>query len=330
MLTAVTAKAEIAQCEKKLASVLKAGLPKHERLRIGHQGGNFEETVSHGPGLWYATFLEDDAEFVRYWNGFGIGKRDKGAQLIAVEINVPVTGYSAQVSGLFARDDSSGDYVLLHRGKIGGGRKGIGKTAFRSWSRHSWVEVAGPDNVRDEAILVARLDSTDIVDQIKIFVSEIAVFKKEAASGTLSRKPSNATSKRTFNPEFHGRKKGHRSGVIEYETFHGLVVDALGRMLTDANKDERRNIFNNVGIDLGVEIAGRLRQIYEVKSSADPQVIYTGLGQLMMHALLGTHVEKTLVLPKGELSQKLREGLKSLDIDILEYKIKKGRVKFSG
>jgi hypothetical protein len=101
-------------------------------------------------------------------------------------------------------------------------------------------------------------------------------------------------------------------------------------MLTDANKDERRNIFNNVGIDLGVEIAGRLRQIYEVKSSADPQVIYTGLGQLMMHALLGTHVEKTLVLPKGELSQKLREGLKSLDIDILEYKIKKGRVKFSG
>ncbi|MGH9651362.1 MAG: hypothetical protein ACRD3I_12940, partial [Terriglobales bacterium] len=74
---------------------------------------------------------------------------------------------------------------------------------------------------------------------------------------------------------------------------------------------------------------GRLRQLYEVKCSADPHAIYTGTGQLMLHSVLGTDVSKTLVLPKGELSQKLRKRLASLDIDILEYRIKVGKVKFS-
>jgi len=330
MLTAITARSEIAQCQQKLAGALKAGLATRQRLRIGHQGGSFVDTVFHGAGLWYSTYREEEVEIPRYWNGFGTGKSDDTDQIIAVEINMPVEGYEARVSGVFARDDGSGEYLVLHRGRIGGGRKGIGKNAFRNWSRNAWVEVAGPKNARDEAILVARLGSTDTVEQIKAFVSEVAAFKKEASSGQFTRKPSTPNTKKTFNPEFHGKKKGHRSGNIEYESFHGLVVNTLEKVLTAANKDGRRNVFNTSEIDLGIEIGGHLRQLYEVKSSADSHAVYTGTGQLMLHSLLGTDVDKTLVLPKGEISQTLRKRLASLDIGVLEYRIKGAKVTFSG
>jgi len=124
MLTAVIAKSEIAQCQRRLASALKTGLATHERLRIGHQGGSFVQKVFHGPGLWYSTSREDEVEIPRYWNGFGQGKSDDTDQIIAVEINAPIVGYEPRVSGLFARDDESNEYVVLHRGGIGGGRKG--------------------------------------------------------------------------------------------------------------------------------------------------------------------------------------------------------------
>jgi len=90
----------------------------------------------------------------------------------------------------------------------------------------------------------------------------------------------------------------------------------------------QRHVFNTPQIDLGVEIRGRLRYLYEVKSSADSHAIYTGTGQLMLHSLEGTDVTKTLVLPKDQLPPGMRNRLAGLGIDVLEYRIKGGRVAF--
>lgn len=254
------------------------------------------------------------------------GKSEDTDQIIAVEINAPVEDYEPRVSGLFARDDESDDYVLLHRGRVGGGRKGIGKRAFRRWSRHAWVEVAGPDSARDGAILVARLGSPDIVAQIKTFVAEVAAFKREAADGHLTRKPPSPT--KTFSPEFNGRKKGHQSGTLEYESFHGLVVNTLAEKLKTSKAGGTHHVFNTPQIDLGVQIGGQVRHLYEVKSSADLHSPYTGTGQLMLNSLEGTRVTQTLVLPKGELSRRMRKRLTDLGINVLEYRIKGGKVTF--
>ena len=48
---------------------------------------------------------------------------------IVVEINIPVIP-DGRVGGVFVRQTSTGKIYLMHHGKIGGGRKGIGKTAF--------------------------------------------------------------------------------------------------------------------------------------------------------------------------------------------------------
>jgi hypothetical protein len=325
MLTAVTDRSEISACQRELERALKKRLRKAEILLLGHQGGSFEETVFHGPGLWYATYREIESEIPRHWNAFGLGKRAAGMQLITVEINPPLQGYEARVSGLFARD--GGEYVLLHRGRVGGGRKGIGKRAFREWSRNAWVEVAGPGNVRDEASLIGRLASPDLVDQIKLFVHEVGTFKSEVESGRLSRRPGSQLVNKSFNPEFHGKKRRRRAASIEYECFHGLVVNALADELKAAEHGRAR-VFNTREIDLAVEIDGRLRRLYEVKSSAEPQAIYAGTGQLFIHALEGARISKTLVLPVDEISKRTRKRLSALDIDVLGYRIKAKKVTF--
>jgi len=62
-----------------------------------------------------------------------------------------------------------------------------------------------------------------LVDQIRAFVSEIAAFKQEAAAGHFTRKPSNRNATKAFNPEFHGKKKGRRSGTLDYESFQAWL-----------------------------------------------------------------------------------------------------------
>ena len=52
---------------------------------------------------------------------------------ITVEVNFALQGTDRSVAGLFALDEKTDNTILLHRGNIGGGRTGIGKTAFMSW-----------------------------------------------------------------------------------------------------------------------------------------------------------------------------------------------------
>jgi hypothetical protein len=82
----------------------------------------------------------------RYWNGFGIYAADRSSQTVALQINVPTDTNSATVAGFFAEEADTGDIFLMHSGKIGGGRRGIGKSAFLTWSMAKIVDVKSPGN----------------------------------------------------------------------------------------------------------------------------------------------------------------------------------------
>jgi hypothetical protein len=55
---------------------------------------------------------------------------------------------------------------------------------------------------------------------------------------------------------------------------------------------------------------------------------HAGTGQLFIHALKGTRVSKTLVLPVDEISKRTKTRLSALDIDVLGYRIKAKKVIF--
>ncbi len=325
MLKLISNEEEIASCQEKFKIAIQNGL-QHEELTIGFQGGKIDNEVYYDQHLWYSSklFLDEPATIKRYWNAFGLGKRENGNQIIVVEINPLFSGATKRVAGLFAKDEMTKDYFILHRGKIGGGRKGIGKKAFKNWYRGKWVKVYDELGNQEEAILISSLKSKYLSVRIRDFVKEVASFKQEVTSGKTSRSPQKINKSLSFDPEFYGSKKGKRKSKFEYKSYHGLVVNSLDKQVESSNFT-----FNSPLIDLAVQEKGKIVKIYEVKTSSDRQSIYTGVGQLMFHAAENDKIEKVLVLPEEEYQEEITGILAKLNIKILTYTIVDGeKVRF--
>jgi hypothetical protein len=83
------------------------------------------------------------------------------------------------LAGLFARDETKRIYIA-HTGRVGGGRAGIGQSAFRKFFQDAdWDEIATPRGKR-EALVFGPIDATDFVSQVADFVHRVADFKKYA------------------------------------------------------------------------------------------------------------------------------------------------------
>jgi len=91
-------------------------------VKVGHQGASFKAKVawSNRLGIWMVSPKNGEK---RFWHIFGIGKPIAASHIpIACEINFPASGIDRKIGAAFACDHAGGIYVI-HRGKIGGGRK---------------------------------------------------------------------------------------------------------------------------------------------------------------------------------------------------------------
>ena len=101
---------------------------------------------------------------------------------ITVEINPAKSGIDRRCAGAFLRDDS-GDILLAHNGRVGGGRPGIGMKAFRDFcSSKSWKEVRYPGGKWFSMWVLGRIGDEDVEMNIGDFVDEVARFKEWATS----------------------------------------------------------------------------------------------------------------------------------------------------
>jgi len=327
MLSVVTAKAEIKKCQNRFVKNIKNHLKNKKKMVVGFHGGSLENDIYFNKELWFSGQTITDVGVPRYWNAFGLQINQNTAQSIVVEINPQIEGKNKSVAGLFGRDDKTGEYFLLHRGKVGGGRKGIGKSAFRDWHRGDWLEVECEDS-SEEAILLGNIESPQLIKNITKFTQEVDKFKKEVSSGKLSRTPPLKNKAISFSPEFRGKKKGHSYEVGSYSSNHGLVVDGILEFLRTELGINEGSIFNNQFIDIGVMSGKRVTHIFEVKTSTDRQSIYTGIGQLMFHSCEETAAIKTLVLPAARNKPgELEKYLHNLGIAVMYFEVKQGKVK---
>ncbi len=328
MLSAVTSRKEIGVCQRVLVEKLQSALPVSEKIWVGYPSGREVARVHYDDSLWYATKPMRKEPIPRFWNAFGIGVEKRSSLNIIAEINTPISGYSRQVSGIFARDPQSHEVLLLHRGRIGGGRSGVSKTAFLDWYRGAQMEVCSFDGRVDQAILISRLHSSKLTERIREFIQQVAQFKAEVRSSQLSRQPLTRPKQSGFKPEFFGRKFGKRSTEFEYESLHGLVVNELENYLRIKSSSSGVNIYNTRAMDLGIEESNRLTHIFEVKSSTDWQSIYTGIGQLYVHSVNEPTAIKTLVLPAKKQNSGGKRLLAKLGINLLEYEFRGRGVRF--
>ena len=142
MLVGISDKKEIAKInnifKKKLFSFANEIIP----IVIGYQGKSLDFKINYfkDEDIWWANTKAVNNEN-RFWNSFGLGKPEKYKHYsITGEINYPFEGYDRKIAGIWARDEKNG-YFLLHSGKIGGRRKGIGKSLFNDNFRGERAEV---------------------------------------------------------------------------------------------------------------------------------------------------------------------------------------------
>ena len=295
------------------------------KLNVGFPGGNDNvEIYSAGDGHLWAGFkkpIKQDSH-PRFWNAFGVFNPAANSQTISVEINIERSGNSGRVAGFFARDMETGDILLMHSGKVGGGQKGVGRTAFLVWSKAKLVKVVQRNGKCRTGIVVARMDSPSFAEDVWFFVQSIVKFKaavREGGTETTAFRDRIAEYER-YSQEFSGRKAGGGGARTEYEAIHGKVVQAIfeGRSNRKLNGEA---VYNNQLIDLYVRKSKKIIEVYEVKTSLDRQSLYTAIGQLLTHSVReGSNAKRFIVLPKGSgPSMEFATAFKQARIEVMRY-----------
>ena len=295
------------------------------RCQLGYQGGYEEATVywHDNCGLW--CMLDTKLIENRSWCCFGTTQPTPGGMLsIMCEINSPFEGIRRDIAGVFAKDDG-GHVYLAHTGKVGGGRPGIGKSAFWHFYGGKAVEtIEWSDGGTSPAVVIGRIDGEHLLISMAGFVRQVEDFKSLAASGKLP------AQKITFGPEFKPEFEGNRrayspSGQIEARCDHGAVVNRL----YDELKSTGREVANGRP-DLYVLGDAVATHIFEVKTDTSTTSIYQGIGQLMFHGAVDELPPKRILVLPSQPGEATRNILARLDIAVLVFDWEDGLPVFHG
>ncbi|WP_459703857.1 hypothetical protein [Stutzerimonas marianensis] len=334
MFEVITDPDTIAALNIKFAKIMREAFPYKESREItypsGHHTGDvyFERDQGHSVRAW-SPLGYDPAKHVNHLLFGAPGALDW--MELAVQLNFPKESYTRLYAGAFVRD-GAGEIFLAHRGKLTKGKAGLRKNLVLSQFSNSVDAQDG--NQTSKVILIAGLDEPDMIDKLFAFAQEarevatrVASINTEAGSSSRSSGGKGGSTERdsimalsAYFDEFSGESNvtppatnGRR--VVE----HGAIVAALAQAL----KSEA-NLRKNQVIDLAAIYENRI-DIYEVKTSADTQNVYTAVGQLLIHGegvrtLLQQPVRRFLVLPELPRKDLLKPIANVLDGAIITYR----------
>jgi len=316
-ITIIESEAQIAELQSRFEARLRQEMDDIGTFRVGWQGGSEEFSGFYDPDtdLW-AVFHRDMRE-TAYWNAFGWGdpRDESGGAPIVVEINPPHQGIYRRTAGAFGIDEAE-DAYLLHRGNVSGG-KGISKTTLLRHRARNLQPVMDGDQT-SPVIVVSRLDSEHLLRNIANFLSEVEAFK-DAAEG--KRAPDSAEGdglpeRDTFTPEFEGQASWTPTREqVDMQCDHGTVVRILRERLSDmgvrAVNDALRDLYVP-GEEGGIDV------LFEAKTSADRQSIYTAVGQLTLYAPPDESLQRVAVLP-SDVRPNMVESLQERGVEVLTY-----------
>lgn len=187
-MKAVTTRRKTRNCQQRLEDALTEGLNQESDIRISYRGGgNPICTVNHNGRIWfYSEKLKN-----RFWNAFGLDPDEDAQNNIVVEINHPLGGIDLRIgAGMFAFDQDD-SLFLLHRGRIGGGRKGIGLRAFHKWYSQftPMKDIEISEGKIKKCILIGNIsDERSFLGDLEIFITNVWVFKQLATDQAIGSK----------------------------------------------------------------------------------------------------------------------------------------------
>lgn len=325
MFSLLEARQEVAKAQRKLEATFRRDFPKRAVKNIGYPGGTtFDANVFSDGRYWFWSRDHNgsDVQNPRRLNWFGLFDEEGGLQ-ITVEINTAYEGRNDQVAGFFARDNDTGTVYLMHSGRVGGGTKGVSKSALLAWSDQPQIEVVDASGGVRDGVLVMPIDGSAASRSGIRYIDTIARFKQAVKSGEIDSREFKRKRRELedFYAEARGRRKGRRSSKIDYLSRHGEVVDALCDWRTSSPMPKQFRIVKNVLIDLGVAVGEGLVEVFEVKTSTTRSDIYSAIGQLMVHGA-SEDCRRVMVLPCTEaIADDISEALERLGIELLRFKL---------
>ena len=291
------------------------------KVKLGHQGASFPAKVlwSKKLGIWIFSHTIKET---RYWNIFGVGKPQQGALLsITAEINFPWTGIDRKTGGAFARD-YGGNIFVIHRGKIGGGKKGVGKSLFEHNYRGIWSYMEDGDSLTQMAVIGA-LNSPRFALQIAQFVKKIELMKSAAiqSSQTEFIFPG-----KSFREDLVGSLPSSAEPDINAECDRDLIISRLATLLQrwkfKTGNDDQYELF------LIDPINNRVSHILEVLTDCREKNILAAAGKLFLLAANEDDNPLLFLVVPEDMINSCVVMLQKINIGIIGFRLEEERIIF--
>jgi len=291
------------------------------KVKLGHQGASFPAKVlwSKKLGIWK---FSRTIKGTRYWNAFGVGKPQESNLLsITAEINFPWAGIDRKTGGAFARD-TWGNIFVIHRGKIGGGKKGVGKSLFEHNYRGVWSFMEDGKAVTQVAIIGA-LTSHRFALQAAQFVKKIEKLK---ATAMTSAQTEINFSEITFREDLVGSVPHSVEDEIISACDRDLVISELASQL----QRQKLKIGNDTERELFVvdPSKNRISHVFEVLNDTKEKNVLAAAAKLLLQTSADAgNPLPILVLPEDKTNNYEQE-LQRLNIFVTGFRWEGEKVVF--
>ena len=275
MLKVIAEQPAIKKYTRQFVRKFKPFLDEQIKVKLGHQGASFPAKVSFSKklGIWIFSHAVKD---IRYWNAFGIGKPRPGTLLsITSEINFPWSGIDRKTGAAFA-EDAWGNIFVIHRGKIGGGKKGIGKYLFEHNYRGVWSFMEDGDCITQVAV-IGVLGSTRLALQTAHFVKKIEMLKSAVIRSSQTEIDFPEV---TFREDLTGSLPSSEEPDIDAQCDHDLVVSNLAALLNRWKFKTGND--NNHELFLIDPSKNRISHVFEVPADNKGENILAAAAKLLL------------------------------------------------
>lgn len=291
------------------------------KVKLGHQGASFPARIfwSKKLGIWS---FSKTVKSVRYWNAFGTERpRVDSQSAITAEINFPWSGIDRKTGAAFATD-AGGRVYAVHRGKIGGGKKGIGKSLFEDNYRGLWVWMEDGDALGQVAVIGA-LDSPRFALQAALFVRKVGQMKSAVS---LSQQTSLNFAEVAFREERIGSPPSLSVDNIAEACDHDLIVSQLAALLQrwkyKTGNDAGRELF------LIPPDSNQIAYVLAVPSdNTHKSILSAAAGLLIQKSAEGGHPGAVILIPDSQLNAYV-QLLERIGIFALGYRREGDRIIF--
>ncbi|MEI6575618.1 MAG: hypothetical protein WCO63_05500 [Bacteroidota bacterium] len=172
MVKIISDQKEIGHCIEIFSRILRTMTVELDfNIRISNRGGVFvgnEDRYSRNDNFWYSRRDTED----KYFHAFGFGEPFINIICpIIAQLNFQKKGINWRTGGAFGKN-RKGEYLILYRGNIGGGRPGVGITQFINNTHLQGIQVEGEGNVKTY-YQVGILSNKDFPNEFLTFLIDV-------------------------------------------------------------------------------------------------------------------------------------------------------------